>query len=278
MPLIVSCFANSYGRFGTQAAIENVKAAGIDYVELPIRTEGVKPFFGDVPMVTNASGIEDLKVVDVLLEKNGVKVSSCNLTTGNPLERKNTEIIKRKLELASHFGVTKCVGDAGKIEDDSQLHTLYSHLREIGDHAAKHNITFCFETHPGICQDHRGMYETMEALQHANLRLNFDTGNLFYYNDYMECEVALAKVCHLVGHVHLKDCQGERGAWYFPALGNGGAVDFVRVLELLTTCGFMGPFSLEIEGIEGEGELTLEQHQQRIVDSAEHLKSCGYLF
>jgi inosose dehydratase len=76
--------------------------------------------------------------------------------------------------------------------------------------------------------------------------------------------------------MHLKDSHGEFHDWYFPALGHGGAVDFVRVLELMDVCGFSGPYSLEIEGIEGESELTLEAIQQRIVDSMSHLKMCGY--
>ncbi|MEC9009272.1 MAG: sugar phosphate isomerase/epimerase, partial [Planctomycetota bacterium] len=90
-------------------------------------------------------------------------------------------------------------------------------------------------------------------------------------------EIALAKVCAWVSHMHLKDSHGEYQDWYFPALGYGGAVDFVRVLELMDVCGFTGPFSLEIEGIKGEAELSLDDHHQRIVDSVKHLELCGFL-
>ena len=44
----------------------------------------------------------------------------------------------------------------------------------------------------------------------------------------------------------------------------------------MNVCGFAGPYSLEIEGIEGEGELSLDEYHQRIVDSVDHLKTCGY--
>ncbi len=89
-------------------------------------------------------------------------------------------------------------------------------------------------------------------------------------------KLRLAKVCHYVKHLHLKDCIGNPGEWYFPALGYGGAVDFLQVLHLMRNCGFQGPYSLELEGIRGEPELSLADYQQRILESVETLKTCGY--
>jgi inosose dehydratase len=276
MPALISCLTNSYGRFGAQAGIEQMAAAGIHHVELPIRTAGVDSPFGDQPFVTSAATLDDLKQADELLERHGVAVCSCNVTSGNPLDPEVVAITKRKLDLATHFGVSLVVGGAGEAGTPEELETLYGNLREIGDHAGQLGITYCFETHPGICQHHRGMLDTMQALDHPHLKLNFDTANILYYNENVVSETALAKVCHHVRHIHLKDSQGDFGKWYFPALGRGGAVDFVRVLQLMSTCGFTGPYSLEIEGIAGEGELTLKAYQQRIAESVEHLRTCGY--
>ena len=276
MPALISCLTNSYGRFGAQAGIEQMAAAGIHHIELPIRTAGVDSPFGDQPFVTTAATLDDLKGVDQLLEQRGVSVCSCNVTSGNPLDPEVVAITKRKLDLAKHFGVSLVVGGAGEAASPEELETLHGNLREIGDHAGRLGITYCFETHPGICQHHRGMLDTMQVLDHPHLKLNFDTANILYYNENVVSETALAKVCHHVRHIHLKDSQGDFGKWYFPALGRGGAVDFVRVLQLMSTCGFTGPYSLEIEGIAGEGDLPLETYQQRIVESVEHLRICGY--
>jgi inosose dehydratase len=276
MPAIVSCLTNSYGGFGARAAIERLRDAGLEYVELPIRTAGVPSVFGDEPLVTTASTPSDLKQVDDLLHRHGVRVASCNVTSGNPLDPEVVATVKRKLELAAYFGVSLVVGGAGEAEDADQLETLYDHLREIGDYAGRLGITYCFETHPGLCQDHHGMLRTMGALAHPHLKLNFDTANIFYYNENVNGEIALAKVCQHVRHMHLKDSHGEFGRWYFPALGYGGAVDFARVLQLMRGCGFAGPYSLEIEGIASEGQLSLADHHRRVVQSVQHLKSCGY--
>ena len=276
MPAIVACLTNSYGPFGAEAAIRMLPEAGLQHIELPIRTAGVESPFRDQPLVTTDSTVSDLNRVDRLLEQHGVEVASCGVMSGNPLEPEVVELTKRKLDLASHFGVSVVVGAAGEADDPQSLQQLYANLRQIGDYAARLGITYCFETHPGICQDHYRMLQTMQELDHPHLKLNFDTANILYYNEHVEGEIALAKVCHHVRHVHLKDSQGDYGRWYFPALGRGGAVDFARVLHILRPCGFNGPYSIEIEGIAGEGELTLEQYHQRVAESVAHLRGCGY--
>ena len=276
MNWVISCLTNSYGRFGAQAAIEMVRDAGIEWIELPIRTNGSDSIFGDEPLLTDQATTEQLAAVARRLADHDVRLSSCNVTSGNPLDPDVLAVTLRKLDTAADLGVSLVVGGAGEADSDEDLQTLYEHLRQIGDHAAKLGLTYCFETHPGICQDHGGMIDTMHELEHPQLRINFDTANILYYNQPINGEIALAKVCQWVSHMHLKDSHGEFHDWYFPALGHGGAVDFVRVLELMEVCGFEGPYSLEIEGIEGEGELTLETTHQRIVDSVEHLKICGY--
>lgn len=275
--MLVSCFTNSYGRFGALGCIENLRATGLEHIELPIRTAGKESIFGDEPLVTTESTAEDLKRVEALIAGHNLTVSSCNVTSGNPLEREVVEITKKKLEIAKHFGVSLVVGGAGELTAGATREELLDHLREIGDFAGGLGITYCFETHPGICVNHRTMLETMEDLNHPHLKLNFDTGNILYYaTEHIEVEIALAKVCPHVRHMHLKDSQGEPGEWYFPALGRGGAVDFLQVYEIMRDCGFQGPFSLELEGIKGEGELPLEEYQQRIIDSVSHLRDCGY--
>ncbi|MCH8829258.1 MAG: sugar phosphate isomerase/epimerase [Planctomycetes bacterium] len=276
MPCLVSCLSNSYGRFGARGAIENLRAAGLEFLELPIRTAGQESIFGDEPLVTTDSTDADLQAVDELLKKHDVQVCSCNITSGNPLDHSVVEVTKKKLLIASRFGVDLVVGGAGEADDDESREQLYRHLREIGDCAAELGITYCFETHPGLCVNHRGMLETMAALDHPHLKLNFDTANILYYNEHIQVEIALAKVCPHVRHMHLKDSRGEPGEWYFPALGRGGAVDFLQVYEIMRDCGFNGPFSLELEGIEGEGELPLEEYQQRVIDSVEQLRYCGF--
>ena len=86
----------------------------------------------------------------------------------------------------------------------------------------------------------------------------------------------LEKVKHLVRNVHLKDNRGGFEDWYFPAVGDGGSVDFSRIRRILDGVGFSGPYTIEIEGIGGEPEPGLEGRQDRIARSVAHLRACGY--
>ena len=276
MPPIISCMANSYGSYGPQAAIERLCSAGIQYLELPIRTQGVMSIFRETPLLTHRSTPADIASLEKLLAQHDVQLASCNLTGGNPLDEETVSLLKKKLDVAHALGVTVVVGGAGEVQDESQLPELYGHLKEIGDYAGNLGITYCFETHPGLCESHYAMLETMQVLDHPQLRLNFDTANILYYNRHVEGEIALAKVCQFVKHLHLKDSLGEYRSWYFPALGEGGAVNFIRVLEIMRACGFAGPYSIEIEGIHGEAEPSLDEYHRRIVNSAQHLRDCGF--
>lgn len=278
MSPVISCLTTSYGRHGAEACIASIRDAGLEHIELLIRTDGYVSRHGDPPLITHTSSLADLERIDRLLERHGVRVASCNVISGNPLDPAVVPIVERKIELASHFGVKLVVAEAGAVADDSQRETLYASLWRIGDCAAARGITICFETHPGVCGTHREMLRLMRDLDHPNLRLNFDTANLLFYNaDFNSTvEVALAKVCHLVKHVHLKDHTGEHGRRYFPALGCGGAVDFLRVYQILRDCGFQGPYSLEIAGIEGEPDLSLADQHRRVVESVAYLRMLGY--
>ncbi|MGE5192278.1 MAG: sugar phosphate isomerase/epimerase family protein [Deltaproteobacteria bacterium] len=276
MPPIVACHTNSYGHLGGAAAIEGIRAAGLEYVEFPIRRAGFRSRTGAPPLVTTESTLAGLRSVERLLEGHGVRVASCTCMAGNPLQEAVVAVMRRQLDMASHFGVKFVVADAGAAGDDDELARIYANLNRIGDYAAKLGITVCFETHHGLCVNHREMRQIMADLAHPNLQLNFDTGNIVYYNEDICGEVALAKVCHLVKHLHLKDSSGRFADWNFPALGSGGGVDFLRVYQIMRDCGFRGPYSIEIEGIADEPELSLAAYQQRVVESVEYLRTLGY--
>jgi inosose dehydratase len=84
----------------------------------------------------------------------------------------------------------------------------------------------------------------------------------------------MKKILDYIEGVHLKDTNGIFNKWYFPTLGSG-IVDFEKVRILLNNRRFYGPFTIEIEGIEGEN-LTLKQTLRRVEDSVDHLRDCGF--
>jgi inosose dehydratase len=105
------------------------------------------------------------------------------------------------------------------------------------------------------------------------VRINFDTANVYFYNHGVDAVAELERLAEFVAAVHLKDTDGGYRHWHFPALGRG-VVDFGGVFRVLDEAGYAGPYTLEIEGIEGE-ERTEALVCGRIAESVEFLRMLG---
>lgn len=149
----------------------------------------------------------------------------------------------------------------------------YERLRRAGDIARKHGVTIVLETHPdlgGTADAHR---ETMRHIHHPNVRVNFDTGNITYYNRGTDAVTELKKIIDYVATVELKDHNGQYHVWNFPVLGKG-VVDFPAVLRVLEEHHFRGPITMEVEGIHGV-EMDKAHTKQYIAESVKYIQSLG---
>jgi inosose dehydratase len=279
MNRIVSCFTNSYGAAGVWVAVERIRQTGIDHLELALRGHN----FGG--LVIPESAVITEKADDATarsfcehLARNGVKISGCNVGGADIRTPEGLELTERRIRFAARwFGVAVCVTGAGQPADEREYRIIVDHLRRLGEVAGEHGITLALETHKGPTQNAEAMLALMAVVAHRHVRLNFDTGNIAYYNQGADPRSELEKVKHLVRNVHLKDNRGGFEDWYFPTVGDGGAVDFRRIREILDGVGFAGPYTIEIEGIGGEPEPGLEARQDRIARSVNHLRAMGYL-
>ena len=155
------------------------------------------------------------------------------------------------------------------------LDTVYGRLREAGDVAASHGVTIVMETHPDLITNADTARRTMESVNHPNVRVNFDTANVYFYNEGVDGVEELRRIVDYVAAMHLKDTDGGYRSWHFPALGRG-IVNFRDTFEVLDRAGFDGPCTLEIEGIEGETS-TERRVCDRMAESVEYLRRLGRL-
>jgi len=146
-------------------------------------------------------------------------------------------------------------------------------LRQAGDVARKHGVTTALETHPDLGTNGDVHAETMRRIDHPNVRVNFDTGNITFYNRDTTAAAELAKCIDYVATVEFKDHNGEFESWTFPTIGQG-VVDFAAVMKLLREHGYRGPITMEVEGTRGV-EMTEEETKQYIADSARYLRALG---
>ncbi len=139
--------------------------------------------------------------------------------------------------------------------------------------AQKHGVIIGLETHPDLGTNSDVHVATMKAIDHPNIRVNFDCANITYYNKNTDALTELEKCIEYVGTFEVKDHNGQFKTWHFPALGEG-LVDIPAVLKTLKDHGYRGPLTLEIEGVEGI-DRTKEEIKKDISDSAKYIRSLG---
>ncbi len=278
MNRILSCFSNSFGPLGVWSASENLRATGLTHLELALRGHN----FGGLiipeeSVVTEKADDATAQRFVEHLARHQAAVSGCNVGGANLLTQEGVTTTCNRIKFAARwFGVKICVTGAGQPANADEWSVIAGNLHTIGNVAADCGIMLALETHKGPTQNASAMLQTLEAVDHPAVRLNFDTGNIAYYNQGMTPMDELKKVASLVVNVHVKDNRGQLEDWFFPALGEGGAVDFTSIRETLDAQNYKGAYTVELEGIGGEPEPGLEERVDRLRKSYEWLKSCGY--
>jgi L-ribulose-5-phosphate 3-epimerase len=158
-------------------------------------------------------------------------------------------------------------------QGDASKEAAYGRLRDAGDIAKRHGVIITLETHPDLGTNGAVQRETMAGVNHPNIRVNFDTANITYYNHDTTAVDELKKSIEYVATVELKDHTGGYETWDFPVLGEG-VVDFPAILGMLRDAGYAGPITLEFEGTKGV-ELDREQTLQAIADSVAYARKLG---
>lgn len=248
---IVACRPHSYHPF-EHVAYAHLAGLGVRHVEI------------EVAETADAARVRDE------LAQHGLRASSvqgqCDVTRPDVAE-----------QIAAQMPVLETLGarllflsvKAG----DTSLDDVYARLRSGGDVAAERGVTLVLETHPDLITNAAVARRTIEGVAHPAVRVNFDTANLYFYNENVNAATELREIVEFVAAVHLKETDGGYRHWHFPALGRG-VVPFGEVFEILDEAGYAGPLTLEIEGVEGE-EKTEQLVCDRIAESVEYLRGLG---
>jgi len=253
MANLIACRILSYGQYQDRAWT-HLPEIGIRNVEMPI------------PPAEQRTEIRK-KLAD-----NGLTVTSmqslCDVTLPEAVE-----IMRPQLEVCVEFGVRYCFLSAKAKDTDRKV--IYDRLRAIGEAARSLGVTVVLETHPDLVTNGDVGRQTMQAVDHPNIRINFDTANVYFYNRGITAVGELAKLIDYVATVHLKDSTGKFEEWVFPTLG-AGVVDFPEVFRMLNARGFAGPCTMELEGTKGV-DFDEAGQLKYIADSATYLRGIGAL-
>jgi sugar phosphate isomerase/epimerase len=248
---LISVNLGSYGKF-RENALAHLESIGVRHVEIAVP----KP--------------DQVAAMRETLRAHGLTASTmlcrCDLTL-------EPESLREQLQVGREMGVdiffvSVKAGEMPKPE-------AYRRLRARAELAAEYGIVLSMETHPDLGENAGEARATMHAVGHPSLRWNLDTANLYYYNANIDAVEQTRRGADLIASVHLKETNGATRCWWFPALGEG-IVDFSGVFGVLNQCGFYGPFTLELEGVQGE-HLDEAGARERVAKSIRHLGALGLM-
>ncbi len=249
----VSCRPGSYGKF-REHAFAHLASIGVRHLEL-----GAPP-------------PEQLPALLKTLAGHGLSVASLegrfNLAAADRLAALPPQIEAAKAFGAKLIFLSVKAGDLPRPE-------AYARLRELGDTLAPHGLTAILETHPDLITNGSIAAQTMRAVNHPNVRVNFDTANVYYYNEGIDGVTELEQALPWIAGVHLKETNGKPKTWFFPALGEG-IVNFPAIFARLAARRFIGPYTLEIEGCQGDN-LDQQQTLDRVAKSVAYLRAHGLI-
>lgn len=264
----IAASPNCFLEYSPFVAYRLLPQIGITHVEVPAAPRGVGMF---APEMMDADDVQRLRDRFATLGVIPVSVGAyCDL-----LEPRLVDALRRRIDFAHQLGAINVVSDATRrLEvDAAEWRKLVNVLRYLGDYAADQGVRIALETHGGLTRNGSLALKLLEAVEHPAVGLNYDTGNIYYYNDDLDPAEDVKLVADRVFQVHLKDTTGGKGEWEFCTLGEG-RVNFPAIVATLTAAGFRGPYSLELEGRRGE-DLNRAQHLDRIKRSLDYLGQIG---
>ncbi|MCY3019982.1 MAG: sugar phosphate isomerase/epimerase [Planctomycetota bacterium] len=248
---LIACRPGSYGKYSAEAFMHLPKI-GIKHVEIDVPPE------------------DQWAKRQAELKKHKLKVSS--VAGGVNLSKPDEVAAFSRLARAAKASGAKVIFlsvQTGGVP----VEQCYRTLRELGDTARAYGATIGMETHPDMVTNGDVAAATMKGVNHPNVKLNYDSANIYYYNQGTCGVTEFKKFLPWLISVHLKETNGKPKTWYFPGLHEGeGIVNFPEIFRLCKEAKFYGPFTLEIEGCEGEN-LSQEQACARVANSVAYLKS-----
>jgi sugar phosphate isomerase/epimerase len=217
----------------------------------------------------------DYQALAEMAEDAGVKITTIASSGVHLDDPEHVAKLEQVIDGAAQIG-TKIIFLSSKVKDGS-AEDGYPVLKDLGDKAAAKGVVLSLETHPPYGMNGDEARKTLEAIGSDGVGYNFDTANIYYYNEPgIDTVEELKKALDLVTSVHLKEsAKGEPKSMDFPILGTG-IVDFPEVFRLLGERGFAGPYTMELEGPLVKGLPTEERHA-KVKACVDYLRSISAL-
>nr|MDO8134068.1 sugar phosphate isomerase/epimerase family protein [Candidatus Njordarchaeum guaymaensis] len=239
-----------FGEFTLERALCGISHAGFKYVELasdPGMCHHV------MPEQMTEEGFERLSI---LLEEFGLEPVAISghvtmMDKDPSKERREIELLRKRIELAGRLKtrvvVTRTtdpmISDVSAVFSKAEIERFYDNVKGVIDCCRNSNVVLAIENDGGITVTADSALEAMRRIDSEYIRVNYDTASMPIRFG-LQPEEDLRKLLKYVVHVHIKDQRGGKGAYVFPAIGEG-ELNFNNILDILRNYGYKGAFSVE---------------------------------
>lgn len=148
-----------------------------------------------------------------------------------------------KMQFAKKIGAKIINTNSGPID---RYDIFMTNLKEVIRLAEQLDIIVCLESHGDIVDTGKKAAELMGKINHPLIRLNYDTGNTYYYaKGKIDIAEDLKYGLPYLAHIHLKDIRLEGNRAIYTAIGEGD-LDFGAIFATIRTLGGPVPCGFEI--------------------------------
>ncbi len=209
---IVSVSTMAFDGYPLEQALDELAGLGVQYVE-PASVDKVFQHLVEADFCdARAAWLrEELARRDLRCHSLSAHM---DLTQADSLDR-----FTRRLEFAHAIGAATINSIAGPA---ANLAGFRANIPALARRAEALGLTIALENHGDLLDRGRQIRAFIEDLGLSTVRVNYDTGNAWYYSQgRIDPAVELEQLAPVVAHVHLKDPRVDDGLMRWVALGDG---------------------------------------------------------
>mgnify|MGYP001287893358 CR=1 FL=1 len=223
MDRIVSVSTMAFDGYSLEQALDELAALGVEYVE-PASVDKIFQHLVEADFC-EARAAWLRAQLEARRQRCHSLSAHMDLTQADSVER-----FTRRLEFAGAIGASTVNTIAGPT---ANLAGFRANIPALASRAEALGLTIALENHGDLLDRGGQIAAFIREVGHPRVRVNYDTGNAWYYSrGQVDPAAELAELTPVVAHVHVKTPKIVDGLLRWVALGDG-ALDLPRVARVL---------------------------------------------
>ncbi len=230
----VGCFNRPWTKWGYDATLQSIKAAGYKVTGLLSATR-------EEPFLRPGSGEEYLTSLRKRIAASGLRANMGALRSRHNIDlAESIADVRQQIDAAKALSLTYALSFG--VDKPEEYAHYYKVMSETAAYAAERGVKLVMKPHGGGSSASAEILAAIRAVNHPNFSIWYDAGNIIHYTGKDPIEELKPIVQHVSGFC-AKDCATLKGDVMIQF--GTGKVDFAGVFRTLKSGGFKGPVMVE---------------------------------